>query len=159
MKLLLEKSQSISSKCRCTVLFLCTLCRQINASSLVLVNVTVEYLMSYWMTSLGSWLENQMICSLIFYTLSVSGHCVLVATTDQCLESWWLTKVRKAQQSPNTPLVAVDCAGLCAAHRWFFFFFFNLYYYFMCKGILPVCMSVPGAHIGQKKVLDLLGLE
>lgn len=158
MKLLLEKSQSISSKCRCTVLFLCALCRQINASSLVLVNVTVEYLMSYWMTSLGSWLENQMICSLIFYTLSVSGHCVLVVTTDQCLESWWLTKVRKAQQSPNTPLVAVDCWPLCCSSL-VPFFFFNLYYYFMCKGILLVYMSVSGPHISQKKVLDLLGLE
>jgi hypothetical protein len=31
-----------------------------------------------------------MILSLIFYTLSVSGHCLLVVTTDQCLESWRL---------------------------------------------------------------------
>lgn len=30
-------------------------------------------------------------------------------------------KVRRAQ-SPNSPLVAVDCADLCAAHRWFLFF-------------------------------------
>lgn len=142
MKLLLEKSQSISSKCRCTVLFLCALCRQINASSLVLVNVTVEYLMSYWMTSLGSWLENQTICSLIFYTLSVSGHCLLVVTTDQCLQSWWLTKVRKAQQSPNTPLVAVDCAGLCAAHRWFLFFLFLIFITTLCARVFCLCVCL-----------------
>lgn len=65
-----------------------------------------------------------MICSLIFYTLSVSGHCFLVVTKDQCLESWWLTKSEelKVQILPWLLQTVLTSVLLIAGS----FFFLNL---------------------------------
>lgn len=98
-----------------------------------------------------------MILSLIFYTLSVSGHCLLVVTTDQCLESCLAALRNGVRKSPSASLLAGDRTSLCTA-LFFFKSLLLLTSYYSCAWIFPVCTPVSGALVGQK-VLELLGLD
>lgn len=80
-----------------------------------------------------------MVLLLTFYMLSVGGHCLLVVTTDQCLESWWLTNGsrRTSKHCPARCRLHQLASCCCSVAP-----FFPLSYYFTFMGISCVYICV-----------------